>query len=169
VRLSDLRPKKGANKANKRKGCGQGSGHGGTSGRGNKGAGSRSGTNRRFGFEGGQMPLMRRVPKRGFNSKFPVLFEIVNLDQLKGFKDQDVIDPKVLKEKKLINSSLKMIKILGDGELKKALTIKAHKFSKSAIKKIEAAGGKVVIASPEGAKQSPSKEIASSPLRGSSQ
>jgi large subunit ribosomal protein L15 len=145
MRLSDLKPKIGANKANKRKGCGQGSGHGGTSGRGNKGAGSRSGTNRRFGFEGGQMPLMRRVPKRGFNSKFPLLFEIVNLDQLKGFKDQDVVDPKVLKEKKLINSSLKMVKILGDGEIKKALTIRAHGFSKSAIEKIQKAGGKAEI------------------------
>jgi len=143
--LSDLKPKKGANKANKRKGRGQGSGHGGTSGRGNKGAGARSGTNRRFGFEGGQMPLMRRVPKRGFNSKFPVLFEIVNLDQLKGFKDKDIVDPKALKEKNLINSSLKQVKILGDGQIKKALTIRAHGFSKSAIEKIQKAGGKAEV------------------------
>jgi len=145
MRLSDLRPKIGANKANKRKGCGPGSGHGKTSGRGNKGAGSRSGTARRYGFEGGQMPLVRRVPKRGFNSKFPVLLEIVNLDQLKGFKDGDIIDPKILREKEIVKHSSMQVKILGDGELKKALTIKAHRFSKSAIDKIQKAGGKAEL------------------------
>ena len=148
MKLSDLKPKKGANHKIKRRGCGPGSGHGKTSCRGNKGAGSRSGTNRRFGFEGGQMPLMRRVPKRGFNSKFPALFEIVNLDQLKGFKDGDIIGPKVLREKDIIKSSLKCVKILGDGEIKKALTIQAHKFSKSALDKIQKAGGKAEIIKP---------------------
>lgn len=143
MRLKDLRPKKGANKPIKRRGCGPGSGHGKTSCRGNKGAKSRSGHKRRFGFEGGQMPLMRRVPKRGFNSKFPVKFEIVNLDQLKSFKDGDVIGPKILREKNIIKHSLMMVKVLGDGDIKKALTIEAHKFSKSAVKKIQAAGGKV--------------------------
>ena len=145
MRLKDLRPKKGANKAIKRRGCGAGSGHGKTSCRGNKGAQSRSGYKRRFGFEGGQMPLIRRVPKRGFNSKFPVDFEIVNLDQLKGFKDGDVVNPKILREKDLVKHSSMMVKILGDGDIKKALIVQAHRFSKSAIKKIQAAGGKAEV------------------------
>jgi len=145
MRLKDLRPKKGANKAIKRRGCGPGSGHGKASCRGNKGAKSRSGHKRRFGFEGGQMPLMRRVPKRGFNSKFPVNFEIVNLDQLSGFKDGDVVGPKALREKNIIKHSSIMVKILGDGDIKKALTIQAHKFSKSALDKIQKAGGKAEL------------------------
>ena len=145
MRLSDLAPVKGSNKKNKRKGCGSGSGHGKTSCRGNKGAGSRSGSNRRLGFEGGQMPLMRRVPKRGFNSKFPMIYEIVNLEQFKGFKDADTVDPKVLKQKNIVKHSSWPVKILGSGEIKKALTVHAHKFSKSAVEKITAAGGKVVV------------------------
>ncbi|OIO80065.1 MAG: 50S ribosomal protein L15 [Candidatus Omnitrophica bacterium CG12_big_fil_rev_8_21_14_0_65_43_15] len=145
MRLSDLAPVKGSNKKNKRKGCGSGSGHGKTSCRGNKGAGSRSGSNRRLGFEGGQMPLMRRVPKRGFNSKFPMIYEIVNLEQFKGFKDADTVDPKALKQRNIVKHSSWPVKILGSGEIKKALTVHAHKFSKSAVEKITAAGGKVVV------------------------
>jgi large subunit ribosomal protein L15 len=149
MRLSDLRPKKGVNKPIKRRGCGPGSGHGKTSCRGNKGAGSRSGNTRRFGFEGGQMPLVRRVPKRGFNSKFPVLFDIVNLDQLKGFKDGDVVGPKVLREKEIVKHSSRMVKVLGDGDIKKALTIQAHSFSKSALEKIQKAGGRAELITKE--------------------
>ena len=154
MRISDLMPAKGANKAIKRKGCGQGSGHGKTSCRGNKGANSRSGTNRRLGFEGGQMPLMRRVPKRGFNSKFPVKYQIVNLTQLNVFKEADAITPDLMKKKDLISSLNAPVKVLGSGEVKKALIVSAHKFSKSAAEKIEKAGGTInVIASPEGAKK----------------
>ncbi len=145
MRLSDLKPAKGSNKKIKRKGCGQGSGHGKTSCRGNKGAGSRSGTNRRLGFEGGQMPLMRRAPKVGFNSKFPVYYQLVNLSQLKKFKDGDAVDPKALKEKNIIKRADDLVKILGEGELKKSLTVSAHKFSKSATDKIVKAGGKAQI------------------------
>jgi len=145
MRLSDLRPAKGANKKIKRKGCGTGSGHGKTSGRGHKGAGSRSGTNRRFGFEGGQMPLIRRTPKVGFNAKFPDNYQIVNVEQLKHFKDGDVVDPKLMKEKNIVKSAEGLVKILGNGEIKKSLTVSAHRFSKSAAEKIANAGGKAQL------------------------
>lgn len=145
MKLSDLRPAKGANKPIKRRGCGTGSGHGKTSCRGSKGAHSRSGTNRRFGFEGGQMPLMRRIPKRGFNSKFPVEFQIVNLGQLSIFKDASVVTPQLMKEKNFIKDPDSCVKVLGDGEIKHSLTIQAHKFSKSAAEKIEKAGGKIEV------------------------
>ena len=145
MRLSDLRPAKGANKRIKRRGCGTASGHGKTSCRGHKGSGARSGTKRRFGFEGGQMPLMRRVPKRGFNSKFPKEYQIVNLGQLKGFKDADSVTPEILRQKDIIKISGAPVKILADGEIKKALTVSAHKFSKKAAEKIQAAGGKVEL------------------------
>ena len=145
MNLSDLRPPKGANKSIKRRGCGEGSGHGKTSCRGNKGAGSRSGTKRRFGFEGGQMPLVRRIPKVGFNSKFPVFFQTFNLGRLKVFKDGDVVDLQAMKKKNLIKKATGLVKVLGNGEIKKALTVSAHRFSKSAVEKIQKAGGKIVI------------------------
>ncbi len=145
MKLSELRPPKGANKKIKRKGCGSGSGHGKTSCRGHKGANQRSGTNRRFGFEGGQMPLMRRVPKRGFNSKFPVDFQIVNLSQFNGFKETDAVTPQLMKEKNLIKRADGLVKVLGEGEIKRPLIISAHKFSKSAQDKIVKAGGKVEL------------------------
>lgn len=91
------------------------------------------------------MPLIRRIPKRGFNSKFPAVFQIVNLEQLKGFKDGDAVNPKTLLEKDIIKSASKSVKVLGDGEIKKALTISAHKFSKSAADKIQKAGGKTEL------------------------
>jgi len=119
--------------------------HGKTSCRGNKGANSRSGTNRRLGFEGGQMPLMRRVPKRGFNSKFPVKYQIVNLIQLNVFKENETITPDLMKKKDVISSLNVPVKILGNGEIKKALIVSAHKFSKSAAEKLEKAGGKAQI------------------------
>lgn len=91
------------------------------------------------------MPLMRRIPKRGFNSKFPRCYQIVNLSQLKAFKDGDAVDPKAMMEKDIIKRADDLVKVLGDGEIKKTLTVSAHRFSKSAKKKIEKAGGKVTI------------------------
>lgn len=149
MRLSDLRPAKGANRPIKRRGCGSGSGHGKTSCRGHKGAKSRSGSKRRFGFEGGQMPLIRRIPKRGFNSKFPRCYQIVNLSQLRAFKDGDAVDPKAMMEKDIIKRADGLVKVLGDGEIKKTLTVSAHRFSKSAKEKIEKAGGKVQLITKE--------------------
>jgi large subunit ribosomal protein L15 len=145
MRLSDIRPAKGSNRPIKRRGCGSGSGHGKTSCRGHKGSKARSGTTRRFGFEGGQMPLIRRIPKKGFNSKFPQRYQIVNISQLKGFKDGDTVDLAIMKENDIIKSASGLVKVLGDGEIKKPLTVSAHRFSKSAKEKIEKAGGKVII------------------------
>jgi large subunit ribosomal protein L15 len=149
MKLSDLRPKRGSNRPIKRRGCGSGSGHGKTSCRGHKGSGARSGTNRRFGFEGGQMPLIRRIPKRGFNSKFPAHYQVVNLGQLKGFKDGDIVDPQQMRQMDIIKRADEPVKVLADGEIKKALTVSAHKFSKNAKEKIEKAGGKVQLITKE--------------------
>ena len=126
----------------KRVGRGDGSGHGRTSGRGDKGAGQRSGYSRRPHFEGGQIPLFRRLPKRGFKNPNHVFYEVVNVSRLeKNFEAGDVVNEQVLHERGLISKSTSGVKILGDGELTKALTITAAKFSESAKKKIEAAGG----------------------------
>lgn len=144
MKLSDLTPAEGSVKDAKRKGRGAGSGNGKTAGRGHKGQNARSGGGVRPGFEGGQMPLHRRQPKRGFdNSKFATVYQIVNLYDFNIFEDGAVVSAKELFEEGLIRSAEKPVKVLGDGELEKKLTIKADKFSESAKSKIEAAGGKI--------------------------
>ncbi len=143
MKMSELRPHKGANKKPKRLGRGPGSGHGKTSSRGHKGLKSRSGKKLRPGFEGGQMPLSRRIPKRGFVSKNRKEFEIVNIRSLNIFEDKSLVNPQALEERGLINSKTAGVKILGEGTLSKALTVKAHRFSKGAADAIKGAGGKI--------------------------
>ena len=141
MNLSDLRPAKGAKHSKKRVGRGPGSGNGKTAGRGNKGAQSRSGYSYKRGFEGGQMPLHRRVPKRGFHNPFREEFDVVNLDTLaERFEKGTEITPDVLKDAGLVSRG-KRIKVLARGEIDKALTVRAHKFSGKAAEKIAAAGG----------------------------
>jgi large subunit ribosomal protein L15 len=140
--LSDLKPPKGAKHSKKRIGRGQGSGSGKTAGRGHKGAKSRSGFKFKRGFEGGQMPLHRRVPKRGFHNPFRVEYEVVNLDTLGArFETGAVVTPELLQEQGLVARGRRLVKVLGRGEIGKALTIRAHKFSGKAAEKIAAAGG----------------------------
>jgi large subunit ribosomal protein L15 len=142
MRLHDLKPRPGAKHRRKRLGQGESSGHGKTSGRGGKGQTARSGSSIRIGFEGGQMPLIRRIPKRGFNNKrFAVRYIPVNLESLNDFKDGATVDETSLREPGIANGREKRIKILGDGELKRKLTVKAHAFSASAKAKIEKLGG----------------------------
>jgi large subunit ribosomal protein L15 len=144
--LSNLRPAKGAKHAKKRIGRGQGSGNGKTAGRGHKGAKSRSGFKHKRGFEGGQMPLHRRVPKRGFHNPFRVEYDVVNLDTLvERFEPGVAITPELLRETGLVGS--KRIKVLARGDVEKALTVKAHKFSGKAAEKIAAAGGTAEVLS----------------------
>ena len=139
--LSNLRPPKGATHSKKRIGRGQGSGQGVQAGRGHKGAKSRSGFKHKRGFEGGQMPLHRRVPKRGFHNPFRVEYAVVNLDTLESrFEAGTVITPELLREHGLVRGR-QPIKVLGRGEVSKSLTVKAHKFSGKAAEKIAGAGG----------------------------
>ncbi|MCG0276118.1 MAG: 50S ribosomal protein L15 [Thermosediminibacteraceae bacterium] len=145
MRLHDLRPAEGSRKKPKRVGRGIGSGHGKTSTRGHKGQNSRSGGGVRPGFEGGQMPLVRRIPKRGFTNKFKKEYAIVNVKALNVFEENTRVTPELLKEKGLIKQIKDGVKILGDGELKVKLEVVAHAFSNSAKEKIEAAGGKVEV------------------------
>jgi large subunit ribosomal protein L15 len=140
--LNNLRPPQGATHAKKRIGRGQGSGNGKTAGRGHKGAKSRSGYKFKRGFEGGQMPLHRRVPKRGFHNPFRVEYEVVNLDTLGlRFDTGTVITPDLLREHGLVQGAKARVKVLARGEVGKALTVRAHKFSGKAAEKIAAAGG----------------------------
>ena len=142
MRLHDLKPRPGAKHRRKRLGQGESSGHGKTSGRGGKGQTARSGSSIRIGFEGGQMPLIRRIPKRGFNNKqFAIRYIPVNLDVLNSFEDGATVDEAVLRKLGLANGREKRLKILGDGELSRKLTIKAHAFSAAARTKIEKLGG----------------------------
>lgn len=142
MKIHELQPAPGARqKARKRVGRGVGSGLGKTSGKGHKGQNARSGGGVRPGFEGGQNPLYRRLPKRGFNNPFRKEYAIVNLDKLNAFADGTEVTPELLLESGIIGNPLAGVKVLGDGELKVKLTIKAHKFSKSAAEKISAAGG----------------------------
>jgi large subunit ribosomal protein L15 len=146
--LSNLKPAAGSRKNRKRIGRGQGSGRGGTSTRGHKGAGARSGTRYRAWFEGGQMPLVRRLPKRGFHSPFKVVFQIVNVRTLEklaidGKVGSALITPEVLVKLGVVKKATVPVKVLGTGELKAKLEVSAHAFSKSAVQKIEAAGGTV--------------------------
>jgi large subunit ribosomal protein L15 len=140
--LSNLKPPAGAKHAKKRIGRGQGSGQGKTAGRGHKGAKSRSGFKFKRGFEGGQMPLHRRVPKRGFHNPFRVDYAVVNLDTLgEKFEAGAVVTPELLRERGLIGGGARPIKVLARGDVGKKLTVRAHKFSGKAAEKIAAAGG----------------------------
>ena len=145
--LSDLRPPKGDKHAKKRIGRGQGSGNGKTAGRGHKGAKSRSGFTHKRGFEGGQMPLHRRVPKRGFHNPFREEFEVVNLDTLADRFDTGIdITPELMRDRGLVGRKGR-VKVLARGDVGKALTVHAHKFSGKAAEKIVAAGGKAELLS----------------------
>ena len=140
--LNNLRPPKGAVHPKKRIGRGQGSGNGKTAGRGHKGAKSRSGFKFKRGFEGGQMPLHRRVPKRGFHNPFRVEYDVINLDTLaERFDAGAVITPDSLREAGLLAGGKRLVKVLARGEISKALTVRVHKFSGKAAEKIAAAGG----------------------------
>ncbi|HNX29518.1 MAG TPA: 50S ribosomal protein L15 [Syntrophomonadaceae bacterium] len=145
MRLDELKSPPGANKSIKRVGRGTGSGHGKTSTRGHKGQKSRSGSGVRLGFEGGQMPLQRRIPKRGFNNIFKKQYAIVNLKDLNGFEDGTEITPMLLLEEGIIKSVKDGVKILGNGNLDKKLFIQTHKISKQAEEKVLAQGGKVEV------------------------
>lgn len=145
MKLNQLSPAEGSIKTSKRKGRGPGSGLGKTSGRGQKGQKSRSGGGVRPGFEGGQMPLTRRLPKRGFTNIFAKVYNEVNLHQLNSFEPDTIVTPQLLKEKGIVKKMNDGVKILGNGELNIKLTIRAHKFSKAAQEKIEAAGGKAEV------------------------
>ena len=148
MKLNDLRPNAGGgSKARKRLGRGTASGHGKTSGKGHKGQNARSGGGVRPGFEGGQMPLFRRLPKRGFTNIFAKEFGTINIEDLNKFENDTVVTPELIFQSGLVKKSKAKdgIKILGDGELTAKLTVKAHKFSKTAAEKIEAAGGKAEV------------------------
>jgi large subunit ribosomal protein L15 len=141
MKLDDLKPAPGSNRKHKRVGRGQGSGLGKTSGRGHKGQGSRSGGNTKPGFEGGQMPLQRRLPKRGFHNIFRNEMAVVNLAQLEALAGAGEITPDTMTAHGLISGKKRQVKVLGEGNLTKAVTIRAHGFSASAKEKIAAAGG----------------------------
>ena len=143
--LSNLKPAVGSTKTRKRIGRGQGSGTGKTAGKGHKGQKARSGGSIKPGFEGGQMPMQRRLPKRGFTPLTKKVYALVNLRDLELFEAGSVVDLEVLTQSGLVNSVGDGVKILGTGDLTKALTVKAHKFSKSALEKIAAAGGKAEV------------------------
>jgi len=146
MNLSTLKAPRKANEKRKRVGRGMGSGMGKTSTRGHKGQGSRSGSRLMRGFEGGQMPLHRRLPKRGFVNIFRTEYEVVNLEKLAGLAESE-ITPEVLRKAGMVSSKKSLVKVLGQGEVSKAITVHAHKFSKSAQEKIEKAGGKVQVVS----------------------
>lgn len=145
MRLHELKPPQGARRAAKRKGRGPASGLGKTAGRGQKGQGSRSGAKMRRGFEGGQMPLFQRLPKRGFTNIFKQKWSVVNLAALNCYEDGTTVTPQLLKETGLLKSLKDPLKILGDGELERKLVVQAHRFSTQARVKIEAAGGKAEV------------------------
>jgi len=142
MKLNELSPAKGSAKAAWRKGRGAGSGNGKTAGKGHKGQNARSGGGVRPGFEGGQLPLYRKLPKRGFKNRFAVNYAVVNVAALNKFEDGAVVDLATLVEKKIVRKPLDGLKVLGNGELTKKLTVKATVFSATAKEKIEAAGGK---------------------------
>ena len=149
MRLHNLPISEGANRSRKRIGRGRGSGHGKTAGRGMNGQNSRSGGGVRVGFEGGQMPLYRKLPKRGFNNKkFTTDYDVVNVGALAKIEDTEIINRVALIKAGLIRRNAKLIKILGTGETQKALKVEADKFSSSAQKKIEAAGGQTITPNP---------------------
>ena len=142
MKLNNITPTEGAFKERKRVGRGTGSGLGKTSGKGHKGQNARSGGGVRVGFEGGQLPLFRRLPKRGFsNANFKIRYATINLSDLNNFEDGAVVSPELLKEMGLVKKQLDGIKVLGNGKLTKKLTVKAHKFSEKAKEEIEKLGG----------------------------
>ena len=146
IRLHNMRTRPGSKHRVKRLGCGESSGHGKTSGKGHKGQKARSGGSIRLGFEGGQMPLIRRLPKRGFNNAaFHKTYAVVNLDDLNRFDAGTTVNEQLLRDSNLVRGKVAGLKILGDGELKHALTIEADKISESARQKIESAGGTVTL------------------------
>ena len=145
MKLHELKAAGGSTKNPKRKGRGTGTGNGTTAGRGMNGQKSRSGGGVRLGFEGGQMPLYRRLPKRGFTNIWGTEYTVLNVDALNKFEAGTVVTPEMLKEAGLVKQVKDGIKILGNGTLEKNLTVKAHKFSKTAVEKIESAGGKVEV------------------------
>ncbi|MBP3894835.1 MAG: 50S ribosomal protein L15 [Mogibacterium sp.] len=145
MRIHELKKPEGSTKAPKRIGRGQGTGQGTTAGRGMNGQNSRSGGGVRLGFEGGQMPLYRRLPKRGFNNKWAKEYAEVNVKDLNKFEDGATVDAAALIEAGIVKKALDGVKVLGNGELEKKLTVKAAKFSKSAAEKIEKAGGKAEV------------------------
>ena len=146
MKLNTVKPNPYATKARKRVGRGPGSGTGKTAGTGENGQNSRSGRSVRIGFEGGQTPLFRRIPKRGFtNARFKKVYAVINLDDLNKFEDGAEVTPEILKDMGLVKKELDGIKILGDGKLEKKLTVKASKFSKTAKEQIEKLGGKAEV------------------------
>ncbi len=147
VKLSNLGPAKGSRHRKVRVGRGMGSKLGKTAGKGNKGQKSRKGYSRRPGFEGGQMPLHRRIPKRGFHNPFKRTFAVVNVESLNGFPAGETVTPELLLAVGLVRQAAASVKVLGEGELQHALTVQAHAFSKSAADKITKAGGKAEILS----------------------
>ena len=142
MKLHELSPAEGSAKAAWRKGRGVGSGNGKTAGKGHKGQNARSGGGVRPGFEGGQLPLYRKLPKRGFHNKFATVYAVVNVEALNRFEDGAVVDLDALLAKKIVRKANDGLKVLGNGELTKKLTVKANVFSATAKEKIEAAGGK---------------------------
>ena len=145
MKLHELSPAEGSVKNGYRKGRGPGSGNGKTAGKGHKGQNARSGGGVRPGFEGGQIPLYRKLPKRGFNNKFATNYVIVNVSALNVFENGAVVDTQALLDKRIIRKTLDGVKVLGNGELTKSLTVKANIFSATAKEKIEAAGGKTEV------------------------
>lgn len=143
--INDLSPVAGSTHVDKRKGRGHATGNGKTAGRGHKGQKARSGGGTRIGFEGGQMPLARRIPKRGFNNIFAKPLEAINVSALDKFEDGEVVDAQALLDAGILSKCVYGVKILGNGEISKKLTVKASAFSESAKAKIEAAGGKAEV------------------------
>ncbi|MFQ5780575.1 MAG: 50S ribosomal protein L15 [Nitrospiria bacterium] len=147
MRISDLAPARGAKKKEKRIGRGPGSGHGKTSTKGHKGQAARSGGTKGPGFEGGQQPLTRRVPKRGFTNIFRKSYVVINLKGLNQFEPDAIVDPQALRAAGMVKKSRDKIKVLGVGELSKPLVVSAHKFSQGAMRKIQSAGGRAEVIS----------------------
>ena len=143
MKLHELKPAPGARRTRKRIGRGPGSGQGKTAGRGSKGQKSRSGYSAKRGFEGGQMPLHRRLPKRGFVNIFRKVYRTVNVERLNAFEEGTVVTPEVLQEAGMLRKGNADVKVLGNGEIKVKLTVRAHQFTKAAAEKIEAAGGTI--------------------------
>jgi large subunit ribosomal protein L15 len=145
MKIEDIRPAEGSRKRNKRVGRGVGSGHGKTSCKGHKGQKARSGGTVGLGFEGGQMPLQRRLPKRGFKNRFGIEYTVISLDKINGLQGMDLITPELLLEKGIIKDLKDGLKVLGDGNIGRAVTVRATSFSASAADKIAAAGGKAEV------------------------
>ncbi len=145
MKIEDIKPAAGSRRKNKRVGRGVGSGHGKTSCKGHKGQKARSGGTVGLGFEGGQMPLQRRLPKRGFRNNFSVEFSIINLDKINGLTGIDVITPELLREKNIVKDLKDGLKVLGSGKIERPVTVRASAFSESAAAKIAAAGGKAEV------------------------